>query len=272
LGVFGDRQKSSAKRGFRQITLLTDMHSFAEFWREIRQDYFRGLVKSLVYTSIAVFVVIAVLLGGGCLGFLSELGLNESACVNLRQPAELLSRYLLGLPVFMGVLTGLSSGVIYLEWDKYKRDKPSGFIYGGWLNPNRPWVLNNLDRLAANTPWRGVTGAQIQQIEPDHSRVVAEWTDQQVLMLVQGFVRRLTSILRKPVEQRDGLVRWHILANSGDELHIILKRLPTSHGDWVLSVDYHEWVGRTTPARLRRSVVTEFVCVAVAKPVAANLS
>lgn len=247
---------------------MTDMHSFADFWREIRQDYFRGLLKSLAYASIAVFVVIAVLLGGECLGLLSELGLKESACANPRQPAEFLSRYLLGLPVFWMVLTALSTGVIYLEWDKYKKDKPSGFIYGGWLNPNRPWVLSNLDRLAANTPWQGVAGTQIQQVGLDHSRVVAEWTDEQVLMLVQGVVRRLTSILRKPVEQHDGLVRWHILANSGDELHITLKRQPTASGAWVLSVDYHEWAGRSTPARLMRSVVTDFVCGTVAEPVA----
>jgi len=253
---------------------MSERGTFGAFLRECRAPLGAAFLKLLIRLPLALLLAFVLFLllnelsteaGDQRFYRLSDFLRAEAwADLNTRLWTGLLVAYLVVLPIWV-------AQVLYLEWDKYKKDKPSGFIYGGWLNPNRPWVLSNLERLAANTPWQGVAGVHIQQLGPDHSRATAEWREAQVLALVQGVVRRLTSLLRKPVEQREGLVRWHILANSGDELHITLKRQPTGHGDWVLSVDYHEWVGRTTPVRLMRSVVTEFVCGAVAAPVVADV-
>jgi hypothetical protein len=246
-----------------------DKSGFAEFWSQIGRAYLRSCMALLWRIPLGFLVAVVVVLVGQC-NFGSG-PTADASCADVSDPWGLLSRLVAFLPNVLMFLPVLWGAILLNEWLNFKKDKPSGFIYGGWLNPNRPWVLSNLDRLAANTPWQGVAGVHIQQLGPDHSRATAEWREAQVLALVQGVVRRLTSLLRKPVEQREGLVRWHILANSGDELHITLKRQPTGHGDWVLSVDYHEWVGRSTPARLMRSVVTEFVCGAVAAPVVADV-
>jgi len=230
------------------------MHSFADFWREIRQDYFRGLLKSLVYASMAVFVVIVVLLGGECLGFLSELGLKESACANLRQPEELLSRYLLGLPVFWVVLTVLSSGVIYLEWDKYKKDKPSGFTHDkGCEGP--PGYVRRLKEVQSDSWALDGCAWPMQPVGEGRYRCEGDYSQGALLKQIRGkFVRHEN----KPVTDTEHATLWRIRQNSGTEVHVHLKRVAAEPGEWHLQVQFFEWAGRRHPPVLAKDVVLEF--------------
>ncbi|NBD20316.1 hypothetical protein GTZ97_06480 [Aquabacterium fontiphilum] len=230
------------------------MHSFADFWREIRQDYFRGLLKSLVYASIAVFVVIAVLLGGECLGLLSELGLKESACANLRQPAELLSRYLLGLPVFWMVLTALSTGVIYLEWDKYKKDKPSGFTHDkGCEGP--PGYVRRLKEVEADSWVLEGRAWPLQPVVEGRYRCEGDYSEEALVKQIRSkFVRREN----KPVTDTEHDTLWRIRQNSGTEVHVHLKRVAAEPGELHMQVQFFEWAGRRQPPVLAKDVVLEF--------------
>lgn len=237
--------------------------SFSLFWMEHKKYVFDYTIKFLWAYPLA-------LIFGGFLTLIIHAALPSNEVVNFYKLQDFLikqtwvdiyPKFIYG--IFLGYVIALPVihlSVLYLEWDKYKKDEaPHLGGYWGWTVPNRPWSRSNFQRLITGEAWAKYPQLTFHANDEKSSTVTGRWTDEELLRIINGISRRYTSFLRKPLNQTADLVEWHFLINGGDELRLKFERLLVEPTHWTLTVGLYEWAGRKQPPRLAQTHVTKFV-------------
>lgn len=170
---------------------------------------------------------------------------------------DLYPRFLYG--VFLGYVICLPIihlSVLYLEWDKYKKDRPSDFTHGKCEGP--PGYTRRLKWVNASL-W-DIAGQSIPAIDFGNQRKRYEgaFSEDELLSSLR---RKFARTENKPVEDSESLIRWRIVQNNGQEVHIDLQRQDAQPTYWVMTTKFHEWAGRNLPPRLVDIHHTEFVAM-----------
>lgn len=156
--------------------------------------------------------------------------------------------YLLS-PIFM--IAGL-----YLEWDKYKKDKPSGFVYGKFWNEGYRGYTTRKQELRQDKIMVGGHEVAAQVLGNDHRLFAGNFSEAHL----NKHLKKYIGWWNKPIETTQGHEKWRILIRDGRELHIHLQRQATQPAHWIMTTEFYEWAGRNKPPQLAETHVTEFVC------------
>ena len=237
---------------------------FHEFWREIKSDILCEHFKVLIRLPLAIIGAIVVVRLLRCAGIGVDEELRQYECSIVLNPILLFESLMSFFPIMMkGIVAAmpfLFCAVLYLEWDRYKKDEASHLGgYWGWTVPNRPWSRSNFERLVTGQAWEGHPNLSFKALDAHSAQVTGTWSDAEILRIIQGVSRRYTSLLRKPRRQSPDGIEWHFLINGGDELTITFERTTPNTSNWRLTVQLYEWAGRRQPPRLAQTHTTEFV-------------
>lgn len=229
---------------------------FYLFWQEHKKYVLSGTIR------IIWALPLALILGGALTLVLNEVlhsaGLYELSDFALKKTwVDVYPRFLYG--VFLGYVIGLPIyllSVLYLEWDKYKKDKPSDFTHGKREGPpgytrRFKWVNASLWDIAGQAIPAIDLGNQLKRYEGAFSE------DE----LLSSLRRKFARTENKPIEDSESLIRWRIVQNNGQEVHIDLQRQDAQPTYWVMTTKFHEWAGRNLPPRLVDTHHTEFVAM-----------
>ena len=243
--------------------MVPQAKTFRDFWAEVKTPFLRDCVKIFIRLPVAIVAAIVVIRAMQCAGWMGDESDRAVACAEIWAPKVLASNIVNFLPkLFMLMVVGLPwllLGGLYLEWDKYKKDKPHGFgVYGMRTAPNGGWMRLNFDRLVTGKAWEKYDDVQLNKISDSENHLCGHFTDQEVMVMVKAVSRRFTSFLRKPTVENAQCIEWHIHANSGEEVRLRLEPVATDKLPWVLTAYLYEWAGRKQPARLIQTHVTRF--------------
>lgn len=232
--------------------------SFKDFWHQIGEAYLKAVLKTIALLPFVICGAFTLLILFRCFTEQGDFYCNHLLSLDLFrflyvQTPTLLKAMLFGLPPIL-------LAVLYLEWDKYKKDEaPHLGGYWGWTVPNRPWSRSNFERLITGQAWEGYPNLNFKALDAHSAQVTGTWSDEALLRIIKGVSRRYTSLLRKPRHQTPDSVEWHFLINGGDELTLTFERAMPNTSNWRLRVQLYAWAGRRQPPRLAQTHTTEFV-------------
>lgn len=232
--------------------------SFSAFWAGHKKHVFRYTIKFVLgYPLILIF--------GGILMLVFNTFLFSNEADNFYKPQDFLikqtwidiyPKFIFG--VFLGYVIALPIihlSVLYLEWDKYKKDEASWFTHGkGCEGPpgytrRLKWVMAASWDIDAHTLVAVDMGER-------HKRYEGHFSEDALLREIR---RKFARSENKPTEDTETSIRWRIIQNNGREVHIHLQRQPLEPVTWVMTTQFYEWVGRRQPPRLAQTHTTEFV-------------
>jgi hypothetical protein len=239
--------------------MVEHTQSFGEFWGEIRRPFALGSIKTLVLFPVAVLIAIPVVQVFQCVGWMGNESQRITVCAELLNPTVLISNIMAFVPTLLkGTLAALPwvfLAVLYLEWDKYKKDEASWFTHGkGCEGPpgytrRLKWVM------AASWDIDAHTLVAVEMGER-HKRYEGQFSEDALLREIR---RKFARSENKPTEDTETSIRWRIVQNNGREVHIHLQRQPIEPVTWVMTTQFYEWAGRRQPPRLAQTHTTEFV-------------
>lgn len=232
--------------------------SFSDFWSEIGRSFLIAALKAKLYFLITLPVLVILFRWVQCKGWwgYSE-PLKSQACVDMAHTFLYWTRILVDFPkVFLPGFVIVLLAILYLEWDKYKKDRPSDFTHGKCEGP--PGYTRRLKWVNASL-W-DIAGQSIPAIDFGNQRKRYEgaFSEDELLSSLR---RKFARTENKPVEDSESLIRWRIVQNNGQEVHIDLQRQDAQPTYWVMTTKFHEWAGRNLPPRLVDIHHTEFVAM-----------
>lgn len=233
--------------------------SFGDFWREIRKPILKAYLRiAILMPVVTVLVVLGIRLyrcgaWNSQAQAVAECGAFYSLSIMAADIVKLYPTFLM-IVVIAGIPISFLQ-ILYLEWDKYKKDKPSGFTHEkGCEGP--PGYTRRLAWVTA-TSWN-VEGSVIEAIEFDERRKRYQGPFNEEA-LIRSLRRKFARTENKPLEDTDQAIRWRIVQNNGREVHIHLKRQAGAPPMWVMTTEFYEWAGRKNPPVLVQTHTTEFV-------------
>lgn len=235
--------------------------SFQEFWTEIGEGFLKAASKSILLFLPAVFLAVYVVLIWTCLDPSDPQ--RERACHVAINPSVWMEAFVEGLPRTLKLMAAgippILLGILYLEWDKYKKDKPHGFgVYGRRTAPNGGWMLSSFDRIVTGRAWEKYDNVHLNRISDSENHLCGNFSNLEVVAMVKAASRRFTSFLRKPTISEPECIEWHIHANSGEEVTLRFEQVAGKTQSWILTACLFEWSGRQQSARLVKRHVTRF--------------
>jgi hypothetical protein len=236
--------------------------TFSAFWSEIGRSFLIAALKAKLYFLITLPVLVILLRWAQCNGWWGYTEpVKSQACVDMAYPFLYWTRILADFPrVFLPGFVIVLLAILYLEWDKYKKDKPQGFgVYGMRTAPNGGWLLSNFERIVSGKAWEKFAGVELHKVSDSENHLRGHFTDQEIINMVKAVTKRFTSFLRKPTIETNCCIEWHIHANSGEEVKLRLERRLGASQIWILIASRFDWVGRNQPPRLVETHHTEFV-------------
>lgn len=236
--------------------------SFSDFWSEIGRSFLIAVLKAKLYFLITMPVLIILFRWVQCKGWwgYSE-PVKSQACVDMAHTFLYWTRILADFPkVFLPGFFIVLLAILYLEWDKYKKDRPPSFgVYGRRTAPNGGWLLSNFERIVSGKAWEKFVDVHLHKISDSETQLRGNFTDQEIITMVKAASKRFTSFLRKPNLETDRCLEWHIHANSGEEVKLRLERSADAAQNWILIASRFDWAGRINPPTLVETHTTEFV-------------
>lgn len=237
--------------------------SFFLFWAEHRKHV-------ISYTIKFIWAFPLILLLGGFLAMAIHAIFPPDEVFGFYKFRDLLAKqtWVDLYPRFLyGVLLGyviclpiIHLSVLYLEWDKYKKDRPHSFgVYGRRTAPNGGWLLSNFERIVSGKAWEKFVDVQLHKISDSETQLRGNFTDQEIITMVKAASKRFTSFLRKPNIETDRCLEWHIHANSGEEVKLRLERCADAAHNWILTASRYDWAGRKNSPTLVEAHTTKFV-------------
>jgi hypothetical protein len=244
--------------------MATHDQTFCDFWTEIKVPFLRDCVKAFIRFPIAIVIAIVVIRAMQCSGWMGDESDRSVACAEILRPMILASNIKAFLPILLiATLAGLPwllLGAFYLEWDKYKKDRPHSFgVYGRRTAPNGGWLVSNFERIVSGKAWEKFVDVQLHKISDSETQLRGNFTDQEIITMVKAASKRFTSFLRKPNIETDRCLEWHIHANSGEEVKLRLERSADAAHNWILTASRYDWAGRKNPPTLVETHTTKFV-------------
>ena len=235
--------------------------NFPDFWSEIGKSFLIGALKATIYFLIILPLLVIFFRWIQCNGWWGYTDpVKTHACVDMAHPFLYWTRILGEFPrVFLPGFIIVLLAILYLEWDKYKKDLPSGFgMYLGWTVPSGGWMRANFERLVSTQAWAKFQEIEAVYISESEAHLRGAFSDQRITDMTKGISKRITSFLRDSQIDEADCMEWLIHANSGEELKLRLER---EEGDasWQLTASLFEWNGRKQPARLIKTHVTRFL-------------
>ena len=233
------------------------LNNFSEFWIEIRRPFLVATFKALIYFVITLPLTVIFLRWVQCNGWWGYTDpVKTGACVDMAYPFLYWTRILSDFPkVFLPGFMVVLLAILYLEWDKYKKDKPSAFTHEkGCEGP--PGYTRRLKWVQA-CAWE-IAGQTIAAIQIDERRKRYEGAFSQEELL-RALRRKFARSENKPVEETESRIQWRIVQNNGREVHIDLQRQQTPYPAWIMQTQFFEWAGRKQPPSLVETHITEFV-------------
>lgn len=232
-------------------------NSFRQFWSEVGNSFLYASLKSIILLIPAIFVASLVLVIFACLNS-SDIR-NDSNCSMLMSPKELFHTTGYALPhLFKIIFAGappILLGVLYLEWDRYKKDEASWFTHGkGCEGP--PGYSRRLKLMQGTALSMGGKVYEAAVIDENHKRYAGVFSEEELLRYVR---RQYARSENKPLHDSPERLDWAIRQNNGTEVHIELRRLEKTPTQWVMVTRFYEWAGRRQPPRLAQTHTTEFV-------------
>jgi hypothetical protein len=236
---------------------MSERGTFGAFLRECRAPLGAAFLKLLIRLPLALLLAFVLFLllnelsteaGDQRFYRLSDFLRAEAwADLNTRLWTGLLIAYLVVLPIW-------GAQVLYLEWDKYKKDKPSGFTHDkGCEGP--PGYVRRLKEVQSDSWALDGCAWPMQPVGEGRYRCEGDYSQGALLKQIRGkFVRHEN----KPLTDTEHDTLWRIRQNSGTEVHVHLKRVAAEPGEWHLQVQFFEWAGRRHPPVLAKDVVLEF--------------
>ena len=229
--------------------------SWEEFWKESGTAFLKASGKSLALFPVAVFFAVLVSLVFECIGGPDQR--SEIACAVARAPMRIFLDIAGELHWILPIMTIPLPGILYLEWCKYKEDKPSGFIYLKVRNEVTWWVARRRKQLMADSLILGGHSFDAVEVKDRFRRFTGPFSEPALQKYFTSFV----GTWKKPIKEREGHQRWRILIRNGDEVHINVRRQSSEPLTWVMTVEFFNWNGRRQPAKLAETHVTEFVAI-----------
>jgi hypothetical protein len=237
----------------------TPKKEFRDFWAEVGRPFITGCAKTAIFFPPAIILAIVTTRLLQCGGLIGDNAQKAIACAEVLTPAVLLSHMLAFLPtLFTGTLVGLPPlflCIFSLEWSKYKKDAPSGFVYDKFWNEGSRGVTTRKSELMVDVLTMGDVAVPAVESKNGFRRFEGAFSDEQF----QKFLRSYIGWWNKPVEKAEGEEKWRILIRNGSEIHIALQRKPSAPSTWVMTTEFYEWAGRKQPHTLVETFVTEFV-------------
>ncbi len=234
--------------------MRTDSYfSFKDFWHQIGEAYLKAVLKTIALLPFVICGAFTLLILLRCFTEQGDFYCNYLLSLDLfrffyAQTPTLLKAMLFGLPPIL-------LAVLYLEWDKYKKDEASWFTHGkGCEGPpgytrRLKWVM------AASWDIDAHTLVAVEMGEC-HKRYEGQFSEDALLREIR---RKFARSENKPTEDTETSIRWRIVQNNGREVHIHLQRQPIEPVTWVMTTQFYEWAGRRQPPRLAQTHTTEFV-------------
>jgi hypothetical protein len=239
-----------------------ETRNFSDFWSGIGKSFLIAALKAKIYFLITLPLLVIFFRWIQCNGWWGYTDpVKTDACVDMAYPFLYWTRILGDFPrvVLPGFIIVLLA-ILYLEWDKYKKDKPSGFgEYGRRTTPNGGWMRLNFERLTTGQAWDKYEDAHLEKINDTENHLFGNFTDQEIVAMTKAASKRFTNFLRKPTVETSKCIEWHIHASSGDEVKLRLENVAETRSSWVLTASFFEWAGRRKPAQLTQTHVTRFL-------------
>lgn len=208
-----------------------NQRSFATFWREVKWPFARVTIKSLLGLGILLPLVVIFFRWQQCADWWGyPQPIQEQACADLTHPLEYWFDLLKDLPKLFVALPPLFLGILYLEWDKYKNDKPSGFVYDRFWNEGSRGVTTRKSELMREEMTIGNVVVSAAELKNGVRRFAGEFSE----MDFRRFLKSYIGWWNKPVQTSEGHQQWRILIRNGSEVHIDLHRQSMAPATWVM--------------------------------------
>lgn len=224
-----------------------------EFIRTTGLTFTKAAARSVVLLPVAIYVAVVLALGLKCLG--GSEPHSTIACGVLKTPQRILWDLLLNLYWILALTLIPLSLILYLEWRKYKEDKPSGFTHE-WGCEGPPGFTRRLQWV--QTDFFEINGIRIhcELIFKEHRRYAVGMEEDQLMKYLR---RRFVRTENKPIEDTEFHTRWRIVQNTGTEVHVRLSRPSINPSTWRMETEFYEWAGRRQPPKLTATYITDFV-------------
>ena len=237
---------------------MTPKHDFREFWREIWRPATVATAKTCAYTTAIVPLVVLGLKWGACEGWLAYAPLiKEQACYDMSDPFGYWVNLLRDLPKLFAGAPPILLGILYLEWDKYKKDKPSGFTHEKGCE-GHPGYTRRLKWVTADKWKIANKNIDAMSLGERRKRYQGDFNEQELLKSLR---RKFARSDNKPIEDSQDRIRWRIVQMNGREVHIDLQRTDLNPATWVMTTKFFEWAGRKTSPNLVETHTTVFVAM-----------
>lgn len=228
--------------------------SFAGFWQEVRTPYIKLCISIAWRLPLFVLLGLPIVAISKCYGWLDQP--DPHACAILQNPSIALARLtdVVALQLYLWFLLVGYALILYLEWDKYRKDEPSYLTHSkGCEGP--PGYTRRLKVVSDDSLTMDSMVLHADVLSSNHRRYRGAFSEATLIRYIR---QRFARTENKPTTDSADHVHWHIRQNNGNEVRIDLTR-QEGISTWTLRTEFYQWSGRKSPPTLAETHITEFV-------------